>query len=225
MFKERLLDKLQRKFRRFSVPNLMLYIVGAMAVVFIMDLIVFPMSQFSLTAALAFDKAAIMQGQIWRIFTFILIPPSASPIFIVFSLYFYWLVGSTLESQWGTFKFNAFYFFGALCTMIVGLITGYATNQYLNLTLFLAFAILYPNFQLLLFFCIPIKIKFVALVDALILAVNFYYSNWTGRIALLVAIGNIIIFFGYDFIGKIKAYRRRRKWQKEWNGVKNNWKK
>lgn len=225
MYKESLLDRLQRKFRRFGIPNLMTYIVGGMAVVFLMDTIAFPMSSFSLTGALAFDRAAIFSGQLWRIITFVLIPPNASPIFIVFSLYFYWLIGSTLENQWGTFRFNAFYLCGVICTMIVGLITGYATNYYLNMTLFLAFAIIYPNFQMLLFFCIPIKIKFLALVDVLVLAVSFYYAGWAGRIALVVAILNIILFFWGDFIGSIKAYKRRREWQKKWNGVKKNWQK
>lgn len=223
MNNERILDKIQRKLGRFAIPNLMMYIVGGMAVVFIMDLIVLPASHFSLTAALAFDRDAIFHGQVWRIISFVLIPPNSSIIFIIFSLYFYWLVGLALENQWGTFRFNAFYLCGAVCTMIVGLITGYATNYYLNMTLFLAFAIIYPNFQVLLFFCIPIKIKYLALIDVLLLAVSFYYATWSGRIALVVAVANIILFFGHDFIDTIKAYRRRRKWQKEWNDVRNNW--
>lgn len=225
MHKERLLDKLQRRLGRFAISNLMLYIVGGMAVVFLMDAVAFPMSDFSLTAALAFDREAIFSGQIWRIISFVLLPPNSSPIFIVFSLYFYWLVGSALENQWGTFRFNVFYLCGALCTMIMGLITGYATNYYLNMTLFLAFAIIYPNFQMLLFFCIPIKIKFLALVDVLLLAVSFYYSGWAGRLALVIAVLNIILFFWRDFVDSIKAYRRRRKWHKDWNDVKKNWKK
>lgn len=225
MNKERLLDRLQWKFGRFAISNLMYYIVAGMAVVFVMDLVVFPASNFSLYNLLAFDRDAVFHGQIWRIISFVLIPPDSSIIFIVFSLYFYWLIGSALENQWGAFKFNVFYFCGAICTMVVGLITGYATNYYLNMTLFLAFAIVYPNFQVLLFFCIPIKVKFLAIVDALVLAVSFYYSGWSGRIALLVAIANIILFFWHDFIDSIKAYKRRRQWQKNWNEVKKNWKK
>ena len=223
MNNERLLDKMQRRFGRFAVSNLMQYIVIGMAVVFVMDLIVFPASKFSLTAAMAFDRDAIFHGQIWRIISFVLIPPNSSIIFIVFSLYFYWLIGSALEHQWGTFRFNAFYWCGVICTMIVGLITGYATNYYLNMTLFLAFAIIYPDFQMLLFFCIPIKIKYLALIDALILAVSFYYASWAGRIALVVAVANIILFFWHDFIDTIKSYKRRRRWQKEWNDVRKNW--
>lgn len=223
MNNERLLDKMQRRFGRFAVSNLMQYIVIGMAVVFVMDLIVLPASKFSLTAAMAFDRDAIFHGQIWRIISFVLIPPNSSIIFIVFSLYFYWLIGSALENQWGTFRFNAFYWCGVICTMIVGLITGYATNYYLNMTLFLAFAIIYPDFQMLLFFCIPIKIKYLALIDVLILAVSFYYASWAGRIALVVAVANIILFFWHDFIDTIKSYKRRRRWQKEWNDVRKNW--
>lgn len=224
MNKEPLLDRLQRKYRRFAIPNLMQYIVGGMAIIFVMDMIVFALEPFSLTATLMFDRDAIFHGQIWRIISFVLIPPNSSPIFIIFSLYFYWLIGDALENQWGTFKFNAFYWCGALCTMIFGLITGFATNSYLNMTLFLAFAFLYPDFQMLLFFCIPIKIKWLAIIDGLILVMSFYYAGWKGRIALLIALANVLLFFGSHFLDSFKAYRRRRKWQKEWNDVKNNWK-
>lgn len=224
MNKERLLDRLQRKFGRYAISNLMYYIVGGMAIVFVMDLIVLPASNFSLTYALAFDRDAIFHGQIWRIITFVLIPPDSSIIFIVFSLYFYWLIGTGLENQWGSFRFNVYYLCGVVCTVIVGLITGYATNYYLNMSLFLAFAIIYPDFQVLLFFCIPVKIKYLALVDVLLLAVSFYYASWAGRIALIVAVGNVILFFWHDCFDTIKAYRRRKKWQKEWNDVKKSWK-
>ncbi len=223
MNKEPLLDRLQRKYRRFAIPNLMQYIVGGMAIIFVMDMIVFALEPFSLTATLMFNREAILHGQVWRLISFVLIPPDSSPIFIIFSLYFYWLIGDALENQWGTFRFNCFYWFGVICTMIFGLITGYATNYYLNMTLFLAFAFLYPDFQCLMFFCIPIKIKWLAIIDGLILAVSFYYAGWQGRVALLIALANILLFFGSHFLDSFKAYKRRRDWQKEWNDVKNNW--
>ncbi len=86
--------------------------------------------------------------------------------FIAFSLYFYYLIGTALEREWGSFWFDVYYFCGAIGTVIAGFITGSATNYYLNMSLFFAFAALYPNFQVLLFFFIPIKIKWLAYVDA-----------------------------------------------------------
>ncbi len=216
MNKERFLDRIQRKLGRFAISNLMLYIVGGMAVVFVMDTFIFPSLDFNLTAAIMFDRNAVFSGQVWRLITFVLIPPDASIIFIFFSLYFYWLIGTALETQWGSFKFNAFYLCGAICTVLVGLITGYATNYYLNMSLFLAFAILYPNFEILLFFVLPVKIKYIAIIDAILLGVSFAFSSWMGKITLLIAIGNLILFFWKDFFYMIKDWKRRRDFKKNW---------
>ena len=118
MLKERLLDGLDRKFGRYGIRNLMTYIVGGMAVVYLMDLIVYPMTGFSLRSVLAFSRSAVMHGQIWRLVTFIFIPPDSNILFILFSLYFYWLIGNALENQWGAFRFNVYYLCGIVCTLM-----------------------------------------------------------------------------------------------------------
>lgn len=220
MLKERWLDKLNRKFGRYGIRNLMTFIVGGMAVVYLMELLVYPMTGFSLSSVLAFNRNAVLHGQIWRLITFIFIPPDSSILFILFSLYFYWLIGNVLENQWGAFRFNLYYLCGMVCTVIAGMITGYATNSYLNLSLFLAFALMYPDYQVMVFFILPVKMKYLALLDAVGLVALFIMDSWAGRVALLVSLGNVILFFWHDFINGIQNAKRRYEWRKN---TGNNW--
>lgn len=202
-------DKLANKFRRFAITGLMKYIVMGMGAVYVLNLIF----GGRLTSLLAFSRPAIMSGQFWRLVSFIFIPINSSPLFIFFALYFYWLIGDALERDWGTAKFNLFYITGILGTIISGLITGYATNHYLNLTLFFAFAILFPNFQLLLFFVLPVKIKWLAYINAAYFAWELIISSWPQRLALIVAVGNLLLFFLPGIKNQIQNYRRRKQWR------------
>lgn len=215
MYDQTFLDKMNRKFGRFSIRNLMLIIVCGMATVFLLDLYLTTAKGISFSSFLMFDRAAILQGQVWRILTFIFIPPDSSIVFIVFSLYFYWLIGSALENQWGAFRFNVFYLCGMLGTIIAGFITGYALNNYLNLSLFFAFALIYPDFQLMLFFLIPVKVKYLAFIDAAYFILMLIMESWRNKIVLLVALANVILFFGRDFIDKIKNRYRRYKYHRD----------
>lgn len=211
----KLLDRWSYKYGRYAIENLMIYIVIGMAIVFASDFLLLPQIGVSLSSLLAFDRAAILSGQIWRIVTFIFIPPDSSMLFILFSLYFYWLIGGGLESAWGAFKFNIYYLVGILGTIIAGMLTGYATNYYLNMSLFFAFAALYPDFQVLLFFILPIRIKWLALLDALYFLISFIFAGLGGKIALLVAVANFLLFFGGEFISRIKAFIRKWKFNRD----------
>lgn len=213
-YKENWYDKLARKYGRYSISNLMYIIVIGMGIVFLADMFLYPVTHLSLSSFLAFDRQQIMHGQFWRLISFIFIPPDSSILFIVFSLYLYWLIGSSLESQWGSFRFNLFYFTGVLGTLIAGLITGYATNSYLNLSLYLAFALLYPDYQLMLFFFLPVKIKYLALLDLIGLLILFISGTWGVRISLLISLANIIIFFWHDFIDLFRNAKRRHDFRK-----------
>ena len=118
------LDRMDRKFGKYAISNLMMYIVASMAVVYALEILM----PVNLTAYLVFSKAAILRGQLWRLVTFLFLPPNSSLLWILFSLYFYWMIGSALENQWGSFRFNMYYLFGMLGTIISGMITGYATT-------------------------------------------------------------------------------------------------
>ena len=118
------LDRMDRKFGKYAISNLMMYIVASMAVVYALEILM----PVNLTAYLVFSKAAILRGQLWRLVTFLFLPPNSSLLWILFSLYFYWMIGSALENQWGSFRFNMYYLFGMLGSIISGMITGYATT-------------------------------------------------------------------------------------------------
>lgn len=205
------INKLNRKFGRFAISNLMFYIVATMLFVFILD---FLLPDLGVHSFIYFDRNLIMQGQVWRIITFIFLPPNSSIVFIAFALYFYYWIGSSLEKSWGSFYFNVFYLCGILGTIIGGIITGYAVNYYLNLSLFLAFALLYPNEVIMLFFVIPVKVKFLGIINAVILAGMLIIGNFADKMSIVFAFLNIILFFFSDFMKiikfKSKYYKTRR---------------
>jgi hypothetical protein len=214
---ERQRAALLRKIKRYSISNLMKYIVFGMGGVYLLDFFLAPALGNTLSYFLAFDLSAVLSGQVWRLITFVFYPPSTSIIFVFFALYFYWLVGSYMENHWGSFKFNLFYLCGMFGSLLGGLITGYATNFYINLSLFLAFAITYPNFEFLLFFVLPVKAKWLALIGGLPYLYMMIYNNWPNRIALLLSLLNIIIFLRGDIQQIINNMRRRAQWKRRNN--------
>lgn len=195
-----ILNKLERKFGRYYISNLILYIIIGTGIVFAFKYLfpTLPLWQF-----LSFDRSAILRGQLWRIVSFVFIPESGSPISMLFWLYLYWFIGSNLESYWGGWRFNVYYFTGALLAAVGGFVMGYATNYYLNLSLFLAMAIICPNHQLLLFFFIPVKMKWLALIYAAMVIHDLWLVNWSGRLAIILSLLNVALFFGGDFFRKI----------------------
>ncbi len=214
IYRQNWINKLERKLGRIAIPNLMTILVGAMAIVFLMDKMLMPMTGASLWQTLCFDRAAIFEGQIWRVFTFLFLPPSSSILWIIFSLYLYYMIGGALENYWGSFGFTLYYLLGAIGAMVSGLITGFATNEYLNLSLFFAFTVLNPNFEILLFFFIPIKMKWLAILNGVVFVASFVMSGWGGRLALLFAVLNVIVFFAPQLADAIKSLYRRWKWNR-----------
>ena len=209
------LNKLERKVGKFSIPNLMNLILVGMAVVFLSDIFLSVQYGTTLSSYLYFSRSAIFHGEVWRILSFLFIPINSSPIWILFSMYFYCLIGSGLEREWGSFRFNVFYLCGAIGTILSGLITGYVGNTYLNFSLFLAFALLYPNFQVMLFFVLPVKMKWLAWLDVAFLVLEFLRSSWSGKLAILFAFANILLFFGKDFWQFIQNQIRRYQYRKK----------
>ena len=204
------LDRFCRKYPRFSLPNLMMYVVIGNALVYLLDQ--FSRGTFSLL--LYFSRSAIFRGEIWRLLTFVFVPDYFdSVLFLALSLYFYYFIGSSLEREWGSQRFTVFYFMGVALNIVTGLLTGYASMTYVNLSLFFAFATLYPDTQFLLFFIIPVKAKWLAWVDAAIFVWGIISSLiWGPRLYALVpvvAILNYILFFWSDFSYLLGRFRHR----------------
>ena len=211
------INKLDRKFGRGGIPHLMYYVTATMLAVFLIELL-FP--QLGIASWLHFDRTLILQGQLWRLITFAFLPPSSSVLWMVLSLYFYCLIGNALENEWGTFRFNIFYLCGLVGNILAGFVTGSAVNSVLNLSLFLAFAILYPNYQVMLFFLIPVKVKYLALLDAVYFVVQLIFGSWTTRLAVVASLLNILLFFGGNFFNTIR--RESGYWKTRYNFRKNN---
>ena len=168
------IDKLERRFGKYAIHNLMYYIIILYAVGFVLNIVAYGFYE----QWLCLDAAAILHGQIWRIFTFLLMPPTGSFIFILFSLYMYYFMGRMLEYQWGAFRFNLYFFSGVLlhviACLVVYLVFGWNLSlgtYYLNSSLLLAFAFLYPDVEFLLFFILPIKCKWIGIFYGLYFAV------------------------------------------------------
>lgn len=209
------LDQWARKLQRYAIPHLMYGLSAIMMAVFLAD-IFFPAAGVS--GYLALDMSLVAQGQVWRLLTFLFLPPSSSPFWILFNLYFYCLMGNSLENQWGDFRFNLFYFSGALGTIIAALLTGFGTNFYLNLSLFLAFAMIYPDFEVMVFFLLPVKVKYLALIDLAFFIFALITGTWIERAAILFSLLNVLLFFGGGFFKHIREqagyWKTRRNFRK-----------
>lgn len=221
MYGNSFLDKLDRKFGRYALKNLMTVIVIGTGIVWLLSMLVYSRTGVNIAAWLYFDKAAILKGEVWRVISFVFVPETYNPFTFALSLYFYWLIGNSLENTWGSFKFDLFYLCGVVGAIVSGFITGYATVDYLHLSLFLAFALLYPDHQLLLFFFLPIKVKWLAFIDLIGLVLLFIFSPWVERIALLVALFNVALFFFATWLRSFRVWNRRRKWKKDATPPKN----
>ena len=204
-------DKIDRfcyKHPRFGIPNLMLGIVICNVIVYMLDMV----SRGTLSPLLYFSRYYILQGQVWRLITFIFVPGTQGIFWFLLAMYFYWFIGSNLEREWGAGKFTIYYGTGVLMTIICGLFTGYASMSYVNLSLFLAFATLFPNLQFLVFFIIPVKAKWLAWLDAALLGINLISAlvtlRWGSAILIVISFLNYLIFFWSDLMYYVRRQRR-----------------
>jgi hypothetical protein len=201
-----LLNRLEKKFRRFAVPNVTLYLVAGQ-VFFYLGV----MSGFIPIEEMLLIPAMVAKGQVWRLFSFLFIPPVTNILFAFFAWYFFCFMGTALENQWGVFRYNLYLLIGCLTAIGFSLLTpDYpATNAFIGGSVFLAFAFLFPDFQIYLFFILPIRIKWLALVTWIGYFVVFAFGNWSERFLVLASIFNFLLFFWRDIITKISYGRKQ----------------
>ena len=205
------IDRLERKIGKYAIPDLMKYL----SIMYIVGFILCYTGFYSRFLSLDFSK--IFGGQIWRLVTFAVYPPqlftgsALDLIFVFISISLYFMIGRSLENAWGTFRFNLYYFIGVIACILSGLIsyltfgsTGYImTTDYVFQTMFLAFAVTFPDKELLLYFIIPIKMKWlgwieggmmaIELVRYLFYAIKGYRSALVGAITMVLCMLNFII--------------------------------
>ena len=192
-------QKLERRFGKYAVPNLMKYI----CVIYVVGYLIQMFNPLLYFYYLDLDAEAILHGHIWRIITFIFYPPSTSFLWMIVALFVYYSLGMTLERVWGTFKYNFFYFTGVillvLAAILIYLVTGYSVQlypTYMTFSIFLAYALTFPETTFLLYFIIPIKAKWLAIAEVVLYL--FYFVALPGlgnKVAILVSLLNVALFF------------------------------
>lgn len=198
-----------RKHPYFGIPNLMKYITIANAVLWLLNVV-----NSRLLPYMVFSPYWILRGQVWRLISFIFIPPSTG-ILAFIAFYFYYFLGTTLEQQWGTTRFNLYFFSGVVLTILFGFliywITGISvslTAYYLFLSMFFSFAVLFPDMQVLLFFVIPVKMKWLAILDALFFIYGIFTTPFPANLVPVVAILNFFLFCGEDLLAMFGVYKK-----------------
>lgn len=209
------MSSFERKFGKYAIKNLSFVLVLCYAAGYLLEMI-----NSSMILYLTLDPYAILHGQIWRLFTWILIPPESGNIFFtLIMLYFYCSIGTTLERTWGTYRYNVYLFQGMLFTiagsfLLMGfnyLFRGdlvaaigpdyflasslYFSTYYINMSIFLAFAATFPDVQVLLMFIIPIKVKWLGVIYGVMLVFSFLQTTVDGKFAIAASLLNFVVFF------------------------------
>lgn len=198
---EKVLARLERRFGNFAVPNLTSFLVGGMALVYVLSSM-----RPEFADALTLDLNRVRAGQVWRLVTFLFLPTASSPISMLFDLYILWMVGSNLERDWGSFKFNLYYFFGMVGTTIAAAIVGGAVgNVWLNWSLYLAFATVFPEYEIFLFFVLKIRVKWLGLALGLYLLFELAMGSWSTRAAITAAMVNYFLFFSGTLLALLRS--------------------
>ena len=195
---------------RFGVPNLMLYVVVISLAVWLLSIMD---SSRTLMSYFAFSPELILKGQVWRLITFMFIPQDTSMWALLFFYFYYW-IGSTLEREWGTARFNIFIFSGVLLTIIYGMVIYLITKQsasigtyYIYLSMFFSFATYYPDQLVLFMYIIPIKIKWLAVANAAYFVYEIFALRFPLNLLPVVATLNYLLFCGDMLFGSVHFRR------------------
>lgn len=200
------MKQLERRLGRFAIPDLTLYLVGGQGIALIMQI-----ASPGFADAIALIPEAVRAGQWWRLPGFVLTPPAGNPIFAIFALYLLFFMGRSLEAQWGAFRYNLYVLIGFAMTIAVTFLFGVdvASNGYITGSIFLGFATLFPDFELLLFFVLPLRVKWLALLTWLFYGYQLITGGWDTRLLILAAISNFLLFFGRDLMSRARHGHRQ----------------
>lgn len=216
---------MEKKLGRYAIPDLINYFI----IFYVASTVVSLFLPGLYYAFLTLDFGKVMQGQVWRLFTFILAPASLNGffdiLFFVITVHIYYLFGHSLENIWGAFRFNLYFIGGIVLTVLAELILFIATGQsvyhggmnYLYQSMFFAFCVLFPETPFMIYFVLPVKAKVLAVLDAILLVVNLFQYMTMGAyaycVAIIVSMLNFLLFFyaykGLDRFSPRQIKRRR----------------
>jgi membrane associated rhomboid family serine protease len=210
---DRWLARLERRFGRHAPSNLTFWLVALSGVTFAI-LFVKPAA----LQLLILDPSAVARGEVWRLITFLFLPwgPTTGPwaLFTILALMFLYTIGTSLEAEWGSFRFDVYYFIGVIGTIASALLIGPVTNAYLNLSLLLAFATIFPDYEILLLI-LPVKVKWLGVLSGGLLAWSFSTGSPNVKAGIAAAILNYLLFFAgplWERVrGRVSAGARQRR--------------
>ena len=210
------MKRLESLFRPWAIPNLTVIIIAGQVILFL---------AYNVRAAqggggdpfakLYLIPSKVLEGEVWRILTFPLVPFSEYLLGAVFGWILFYMFGTTLEQQWGTIRYNMFLIIGLLANIVAAFLCMPfsddlpADNYFLYATTFLAFARLYPDFVIHVMFILPIRIKWLALLMWIAFAFQFFQGDWLVRMLVLASLLNYFLFFGREHWNALKYSRRR----------------
>ena len=217
----RWLDRFCYKHPRFGIPNLMKFIVIGNVLIYLLDMF----SRGYATLLCMFYPSAVLHGEVWRIITFLFVPVSGysssdmfSILWFAMTTLFYYYIGNALERQWGSTRFTVFYFLGAILNLIIGFaFQTSVTMYYVNMSMFFSFATLYPEMQVLLYGILPLKVKWLAWLDAALFLFDIIrylmLGAWGYALIPVVAILNYFLFFWDDLMNIVRRKTGRMAYQ------------
>jgi hypothetical protein len=218
-----LLSRLEAKFGRYAPSNVTIGLIVGQVFTFVATQVNSEKNALDILERLQLYPEKVLAGEWWRVITFVFSPPGSIVILAFLFWYMFYLMGSTLEATWGKFRYALFLLIGYVATVaaafgayfIVGPAGGAmpATNVFLETTVFLAFARLYPDFTIYIFFVLPVKIRWLALIQWLMYGWFFTIGGTMERCMILAAIANYLVFFGFEIWGDAKQGHRRMKFQ------------
>lgn len=218
-----LLSRLNSKFGRYAVPNLTMVFIVGQVFLYVAQQIDPGQAGVDVLDKIRLNPAKVLSGEVWRLVTFLFDPPTSNLIFAFFFWYLFYLMGTTLEVSWGVFRYNMFLLIGYVASVAcafglyftMGAANGNlpASSGFLYGTVFLAFARLYPEFVMYIFFILPVKIKWLALFQWIGYAIGFLFGPWMVKAMIVASVFNYMLFFGRDIWLDIKQGHRRMRHQ------------
>ncbi|HJT35579.1 MAG TPA: hypothetical protein VJ783_26360 [Pirellulales bacterium] len=204
-----LLNKLERRFGRWAIPNLTLWLCCLQVIGFALAV-----TKPEHLELMTLTMAQVAEGQVWRLGTFFLNPATANPLCFLLGIWFFYLTGKTLEVNWGDFRYSIYIAVGTLATFAVAAIYPQAqvSNLYIGTSVFLAFAHLYPDFVISLYYVLPIRIKWIAVLTWISYALVITFGPWPARLMVLASVSNFLLFFGKDILRNAADHKRHIEW-------------
>ena len=207
------LYKMERRFGRYGIPNLAKYLALGQLVVWVIVMFFYG----DLLGLITLSRSGLMHGQIWRLATFVFVPPlTFNPLYLVLDLYFLYFVGTSLENSWGSFRFTLYYLIGMAGAIVSCLLLGTYSSSTLLYSLFFAFACLYPDVEVLLFFILPIKVKWMGIAAAALYLWDFLWAGMWYKLGMVLGLVNFFLFFGPTLWQNYQNRKRREAWKNQW---------